>query len=42
MSLDSSILKVNCYCGKKTEINREEQEKIRKNYADNLDDEIPF
>ena len=28
MSLDSSILKVNCYCGKKTEINREEQEKI--------------
>ena len=28
MSLDSSILKVNCYCGKKTELNREEQEKI--------------
>ena len=28
MSLDSSILKINCYCGKKTELNREEQEKI--------------
>jgi len=28
MSLDSSILKLNCYCGKKTTINRDEQEKI--------------
>ena len=28
MAYDSSVLKVNCYCGKKTELNREEQEKI--------------
>ena len=28
MSFDSSILKVNCYCGYKTEFDREKQEKI--------------
>ena len=28
MALDSSILKINCYCGKKSELDRSEQEKI--------------
>ena len=28
MALDSSILKINCYCGKKSELDRSQQEKI--------------